>query len=158
VDFLAHFVMGLWFYKETGMLETILLSISFDLDHIVGYFYDRRKQTNINIPSVFRLAYRPRSWFHSFTGLILIALPAIFIFRLPVRVVLFPLVVHLLLDVIDKSGIYILPPFVKKKIHGILPVGFLLEDPDRLKRHKQSHIPSLILIVVIVVLSLLNIV
>ena len=158
MDLLAHFVMGLWFYKETAMFETILLSIFFDLDHIAGYFYDRRRQTNINIPNIFRIAYRPRSWFHSFTGLILIAVPAILIFKLPVRIVLFPLIVHLLLDVIDKNGIYLLPPLTRKRIHGILPVGFLLEEPDRLKRHKQSHVPSLILIVVIVVLSLLKII
>jgi len=158
VDFIAHFVLGLWFFKVSGDPITILLSIIMDFDHIVGYFYDRRKQTIINIPNIFRLSYRPRSWFHSFTGLLLISLPAIFLLGLPWKIIIFPLLAHLLLDVIDKNGIYLLPPIIKKRVHGILPVGFLLEDPERLKRHKKSHIPSLIFIIVIVILNLLNII
>jgi len=155
MDLIAHFVFGLWIYQDFGNIWIILLSCITDIDHLIGYIYDRRKKSSIQIPKLLHLAYRPRSWFHSFTGLLTVFIPLSFF--LPTPVVLLPLLSHLLLDALDKNGISIFPPFLKKRIKGALPVGYLMEDPNYLKRHKRSHVPSLILIAIISLLILYGI-
>jgi len=128
----------------------------FDIDHISGYIYDRRKQKQFNIPSIFGLAYRPRSWFHSVTGFLILF--SIFSFFVHWQVVFYSLFFHLLMDVIDKNGIFLLPPLITKRVRGALPVGYLMENPSYLEKHRRSHIPSLFLIISIAVLILLRII
>ncbi|MDI6798910.1 MAG: hypothetical protein QMD12_02865 [Candidatus Aenigmarchaeota archaeon] len=145
MDLIAHFVFGLWLFKKSGNVWSIALSCVLDIDHILGYIYDKRKKRYIEIPSILHLAYRPRSWLHSITGALISALP--FVFFLPMHIVLISLFSHLFFDLLDRNGILLFPPLLKKKIKGALPVGYLIEDPEYLKRHRRSHIPSLILIV-----------
>lgn len=154
MDLIAHFVFGLWLYKISGNVWTIVLTCIIDIDHFLGYIYDRRKKHIIKVPSLLHLAFRPRSWLHSITGVLIISLPSIFF--LPWHVVFISLFSHLILDSLDKGGIYLLPPFSKKMIRGILPMGYLIEDPNYLRLHKRSHIPSLILIVVMALLILMG--
>lgn len=155
MDLIAHFVFGLWIYQDLGSVWTIFLSCITDIDHLLGYIYDRRKKPFIQIPKLLHLAYRPRSWFHSFTGILVVSIPLTFF--LPSPIVFLPLFSHLLLDALDKNGISILPPFLKKRVRGALPVGYLIEDPSYLKRHKRSHVPSLILIITVTLLILYGI-
>jgi len=147
MDLIAHFMVGLLFYRKFGSLVYIFLACAFDLDHVIGYFYDRRKKLRIELPPLLHLAYRPRSWLHSFTGLLLFS----FLFSpfFPAHLVVTSLFSHLLLDMVDKSGVFIFPPLIKEKVRGILPVGYFLEDPKYLKRHKRSHIPSLVLTLIV---------
>jgi hypothetical protein len=142
MDILAHFIIGLYFSIKFESYWPIFFSCIFDIDHIIGYFYDRRKKILIEIPSLLHIAYRPRSWFHSIFGLLILSVP--FTLFLPLEIIFIPLLIHLFLDLLDKNGIYLFPPFIKKKIKGSLPVGYLVEDPSYLKRHKRSHIPSLL--------------
>ncbi|MGC8812439.1 MAG: metal-dependent hydrolase [Candidatus Aenigmatarchaeota archaeon] len=142
MDILAHFMVGLYLGIRFGSYWPIFFSCILDIDHIIGYFYDRRKKIMAEIPSLLHLAYRPRSWFHSIFGLLILSTS--FALFLPLELYLVPLFIHLFLDLLDKDGIYIFPPFIKKKIKGSLPVGYLVEDPNYLKAHKRSHIPSLL--------------
>jgi len=155
MDIVAHVVFGFWLSTKLGTEWGIFFSAILDIDHLLGYLYDKRKKKTIEIPSLLHLAYRQRTWLHSIFGVFIITL--VFIQFLDWRIVFFPLLFHLFLDAIDKIGIYILPPFTKKKIKGILPVGYLIEEPGYLKRHKRSHIPSIILIVLTIILILLNV-
>jgi len=156
MDLLAHFVVGLWLYSHYQYPLVVLLSVIPDIDHLVGYIYDRRKKTEIKLPKLIHLAYRPRSWFHSFTGVLIIGLPLLIYF--PWYVVFIPLLFHMFLDMLDKEGIYILPPFISKRIRGALPVGYLPEDPSYMKKHKRSHLPSILVILAIAILSLLRLI
>ena len=152
MDLLAHLIVGIWLYQHFGNFWTIFLSVIIDIDHFLGYIYDRRKKRHIEIPKLLHLAYRPRSWLHSFTGLLLFSIPLSFF--LPPTIAFLPLFSHLMLDMLDKSGISIFPPFLKKKIKGALPVGYLIEDPTYLRRHRRSHIASFILIAIVILLIL----
>jgi len=155
MDLIAHFIFGLWLYKIFGNAWTIPLSCIIDIDHFLGYFYDRRKQKRIEIPNLLHLSYRPRTWVHSITGVLIIFLPLIFFS--PWYIVLISLFSHIFLDSLDKLGIYILPPFTDRRmIHGVLPVGYLLEDPNYLRLHKRSHIPSILFILLISLLILMG--
>ena len=152
MDLIAHFVFSIWLAQHCGNLWPILLGTIIDIDHVLGYIYDRRKKLRIEIPKLLHLAYRPRSWLHSFTGLLLISIP--FLFFLPSNIVFVPILFHLLLDSLDKNGISILPPILKKKIRGVLPVGYLIEDSKYLERHRRSHIACFILIAISILLIL----
>ncbi|MEM5800476.1 MAG: hypothetical protein QXD54_02750 [Candidatus Aenigmatarchaeota archaeon] len=155
MDILAHFIVGLYLSIKFENYWPLFFSCIFDLDHVIGYLYDKRKKLPIEIPSLLHLAYRPRSWFHSILGLLIVSIP--FLFFLPVELIFIPLFAHLFLDILDKNGIYILPPLIKKKIKGSLPVGYLLEDPSYLKTHKRSHIPSLLVSIIFVLLIILKV-
>ncbi len=141
MDILAHFIVGLYFSIKFESYWPIFFSCIFDIDHIIGYFYDRRKKILIEIPPLLHIAYRPRSWLHSIFGFLILSIP--FTLFLPLHIIFIPLLIHLFLDLLDRNGIYLFP-FIKKKIKGSLPVGYLIEDPSYLKRHKRSHIPSLL--------------
>ena len=158
MDLVAHFVMGLAIAKKLNNPWAVLLSCIIDIDHVIGYLYDRRKKKFLFIPSLLHLAYRPRTWLHSITGAALLAALSLFVFNLPFPVVFFSLYVHLAIDMLDKAGIYILPPLIKRKIKGALPVGYLMEDSGYLQRHKRSHIPSILLILIVAVLVLLKLI
>jgi hypothetical protein len=142
MDILAHFIVGLYLSIKFESYWPIFFSCILDIDHVIGYFYDRRKKILTEIPSLLHLAYRPRSWFHSILGLLILFIP--FMFFLPLHLILIPLFLHFFLDLLDKSGVYLFPPFIKRKIRGSLPVGYLVEDESSLKTHKRSHIPSLL--------------
>jgi len=86
------------------------------------------------------LTYRPRTWLHSITGAAILSTILVYVFKFPLKVVFFSFYIHLGMDMLDKTGIFILPPFIKRKIRGALPVGYLMEDPSYLQRHKRSHI------------------
>jgi membrane-bound metal-dependent hydrolase YbcI (DUF457 family) len=158
MDFVAHFVVGLWLSIKIGNPIAIPLSVSFDIDHVIGFLYDKRKKMLTSIPNIFHFAYRPRSWLHSISGLMILFVIAVginatglvnFNSPVPYDIILFCLILHLLIDMLDKDGIHILPPITRKEIRGALPVGYLIEDPKYLTNHKRSHVPSLILIAVI---------
>jgi membrane-bound metal-dependent hydrolase YbcI (DUF457 family) len=155
VDLIAHFVVGLWLYKYYPNPVVVILAAIPDADHLLGYFYDRWNHKRIEIPKLLHLAYRPRSWVHSILGMFVIGLPLLFFF--PWRIIFVPLFSHLLLDALDKQGVYIIPKLTKLKIRGKLPVGYLPEDPEYMLKHKRSHIPSILLIIAIAVLRLMNI-
>jgi len=152
MDLLAHLIFSFWVSLHVGNVWAIFLGTIMDIDHLLGYIYDRRKKRYIEIPKLLHLAYRPRTWLHSFTGILLLSIPLLPF--LPITVVFIPILSHLLLDILDKSGISIFPPFLKKKVRGALPVGYLIEDPSYLRRHKRSHIASLILIAIVILLML----
>jgi len=149
VDLIAHFVFGLWLSGKFGGVWTILFSCITDIDHLIGYIYDKRKKRVIEMPKLLHLAYRPRSWLHSFTG-VLFFLPLLFVFDW--KTIFIPLLLHLLFDSLDKYGISIFPPFTNKRLKGILPVGYLVEEPRFLELHKRSHIPSLIMTALMILL------
>ncbi|MEM5834490.1 MAG: hypothetical protein QXQ69_01415 [Candidatus Aenigmatarchaeota archaeon] len=155
MDILAHFALGLYLSFKFESYWPLFFSCIFDIDHIIGYFYDKRKKTLVEIPSFLHIAYRPRSWFHSFWGFLIVLVP--FIFFLPLEIVAVPLILHLFLDLLDKNGIFTFPPIVRKKIKGHLPVGYLVEDPAYLKTHKRSHIPSLLASVIFFLLMILRV-
>ncbi|MEM5883024.1 MAG: hypothetical protein QXQ77_02170 [Candidatus Aenigmatarchaeota archaeon] len=155
MDAIAHFIVGLYLSIKFESYWPLFLSCVFDIDHIIGYFYDKRKKLILEIPSLLHLAYRPRSWFHSFSGLLIILIP--FLPFLPLEIIFIPLFIHLFLDILDKNGIYILPPLIKKKIKGLLPVGYLMENPNYLRAHKRSHIPSLLISIIFVLLIILKV-
>lgn len=171
MDLIAHLVFGFWLYIKLGNPWSILLSCIMDVDHLLGYLYDRRKESLIKIhydklieeifekpydkKRLLHLSYRPRTWFHSIFGVFLFSL--VLTPFLSLSIAFIPLFSHLLLDAMDKNGIYILPPFTKRKVRGALPVGYLIEDPKYLVRHKRSHIPSLILIIITIFLILFGI-
>lgn len=153
MDLLAHLVVGVWLYTKYKQMIVIPLAMIFDVDHLLGYVYDKRKNVR-KLPKVIHLAYRPRSWFHSLTGMFLVALPLLPFFQW--QVVITPLASHLFLDMLDKSGLFIFPPLTWKKIRGALPVGYLPEDPMYMKKHKRSHIPSIIVIIAVAILGMLK--
>jgi len=155
MDIIAHFMLGLWFWKKFANPWSLILSFIVDVDHILGYVYDRRNKKIIKFPKFLHLAFRERTWVHSLTGVFLISIPLLFFF--PLEVVLVPLFSHLMLDMIDKNGIFTLPPFTSRKIQGVLPVGYLLESANHLKLYKRSHLPSLVLIILVSLLILFNI-
>jgi archaellum biogenesis protein FlaJ (TadC family) len=102
------------------------------------------------LPRLLHLAYRPRSWLHSIVFILIISLfLSIFINW---KVVFASTFSHIFLDSLDKSGIYILPILSKKRIKGILPVGYLPEESEHIKRHKRSHVASMIAAAVLIVL------
>ena len=150
MDLIAHLAFGLWLYKIFGNPWVIPLSCIIDIDHIFGYIYDKRNQKNVEIPNLLHLAYRPRTWIHSITGALLLSLPLVFF--LPWKIVLISIFSHIVLDSLDILGIYTFPPFTNRMIHGIFPVGYLLEDPNYLRLHKRSHIASIIFILLIALL------
>lgn len=155
MDLIAHFVFSLWLNTHYGNVWTIFLGTIIDIDHFLGYIYDRRNKRYIEIPKLLHLAYRPRSWMHSFTGILVLSIPSLLF--LPANIAFIPLLSHLLLDALDKNGISIFPPFLKKRIKGALPVGYLIEDPTYLKRHRRSHIASFVLIAIFILLILYGI-
>jgi len=158
MDLLAHFVMGLVIAKKLNNPWAVLLSCLIDIDHIIGYIYDRRKKKFLFMPSLLHIAYRPRTWLHSITGAALFAAFFIYVLHLPFDVVFFSFYIHLAIDMLDKTGIYVLPPLIKRKVKGALPVGYLMEDSGYLQRHKRSHIPSILLILIVAVLVLLKLI
>ena len=145
MDLIAHFVFGIWLAKKFQNFWAIFLSCIIDIDHFFGYIYDKRKKQRIEIPSILHLAYRPRSWLHSFTGVLILSIP--FLLFLPSDLVFISLLSHLFFDLLDKNGIFLFPPLLNKKIRGRLPVGYLPEDSRYLKAHKRSHLPSILLII-----------
>jgi membrane-bound metal-dependent hydrolase YbcI (DUF457 family) len=154
MDVLAHFVFGLWLYTKFNSLAVLPLSVILDIDHLIGFIYDKRKAKKIKIPSLLHLAYRPRSWLHSIIGILLIGLPLVPLLGL--YPVLIPLLSHLLIDMLDKAGIYMFPPFTRMRVHGILPASYLPEENPSLKG-KRSHVPSIVLIVATAILVFLHI-
>jgi hypothetical protein len=155
MDAIAHFAFGLWLYTKFHSPIVLPLSVVIDLDHVFGFLYDKRKSKVIEIPSLLYLAYRPRSWLHSITGLLAISLPLLPIFGS--QAVFIPLAAHLLIDMADRAGIKILPPLINNRIKGILPASYLPEDATTIKRHKRSHVPSVALTVASLILIFLKI-
>jgi len=155
MDAVAHFVFGLWLYQKLHSPVVILLSVILDVDHVLGFLYDRRKRKRIEIPSLLHLAYRPRSWLHTIAGIIVIGLPLVPFYGLPT--VFIPLLAHLLIDMLDRAGVMLLFPLSRKYIRGILPASYLSENNILTRRHKASHIPSIILIVVAAVMIFLKV-
>lgn len=153
MDLTVHFLVGILIFKLTGNIFAIPLSILPDLDHVIGYFYDKRKKRNIQMPKLLHIAYRPRSWLHSVFAVLILSL--FFSLFIPWKVVFASLFSHILIDSLDKSGVYLLPYISKKKIRGILPVGYLEENPAYLKRHKRSHVPSMIVTAIIILILLI---
>lgn len=153
MDLIAHFVMGLVLYKFTGNIWVIILSVILDLDHFVGFVYDKKKFRFTELSNLLHLAYRPRTQLlHSIVGILIIG--AALSFFMPWTIAFGPLAIHLFLDSIDRAGIYLLPIGPKWQIRGVLPVGYLAENPSYIKKHKRSHIPSLILIIAGILLLL----
>ncbi|MCS7105841.1 MAG: metal-dependent hydrolase [Candidatus Aenigmarchaeota archaeon] len=155
MDIIAHFIAGLYLSIKFENYWALFFGCIMDIDHVIGYLYDKRKKVKIEIPSLLHLAYRPRSWFHSLSGLLIVSIP--FLFFLSPELIFIPLFIHLFLDLLDKNGIYILPPFIKRRIKGSLPVGYLIEDPTYLKTHKRSHIPSLLVSVIFLIFIILKV-
>lgn len=158
MDLVAHFVMGLVIAKKLNNPWAVLLSCIIDIDHVIGYLYDRRKKKLMWIPNLLHIAHRPRTWLHSITGAALLIAFFTFSFNLPFPVVFFSFYIHLAMDMLDKNGIFVLPPLINRKIRGALPAGYLPEDPSYLKRHKRSHIPTILLILIVAVLVLLKLI
>jgi len=153
MDLIAHLSFGLWLYKQYGDFSAVISSIIFDLDHIIGFFYDRRKDVKIEIPKLYQFVYRKRSWFHSIA--VLPILTFLFSFVCDWKIALIALTSHLLLDALDNSGIYILPYFSKKRIRGPLPPSYFIENP-RKKKTKGSHLPSIVVSILFLILILLG--
>ncbi len=154
MDLIAHLVFGFWVYRNFGIIWALPLSCILDIDHLIGYLYDKRRKTHWYLPDFVHLAYRPRTWLHSIGFVTLIAIPLMFV--LPWYVVVISLYGHLFLDGLDRFGVYIFPPFISKRIHGALPVGYLLEDQNYLSHHKRSHFPSFIFIIALTLLMLMR--
>ncbi len=155
MDAIAHFVFGLWLYQKIPLPTTIILSVILDIDHLLGFLHDKRKSRFIHLPSLLHLAYRPRSWLHSIAGILVISLPLTpFYGFFPVFI---PLLAHLLIDMLDRAGVMLLFPFFRKYVHGILPASYLPEDEALARRHKASHIPSIILIIISAVMIFLKV-
>ncbi|MEM7821565.1 MAG: metal-dependent hydrolase [Candidatus Aenigmatarchaeota archaeon] len=170
MDLLAHFAVGIWLYTKIENIAVPFLSCILDIDHILGYIYDKieGRKKEIHYEKIFeeffktrkkriflRLSYRPRTWIHSFFGVFLIGLFLTPFFGLEASFI--PLISHILLDALDKNGVFLFPPLIKSKIRGALPVGYLAENPNYLIRHKRSHVPSLILIIIVTILILYKI-
>jgi membrane-bound metal-dependent hydrolase YbcI (DUF457 family) len=152
MDVVAHFVFGLWLSRKVSPVA-VPFSVILDIDHVLGFLYDKIRKKNIKTPTLIHLAYRPRSWLHSLLGILIIGLPFYPFFGFfPVFI---PLLTHLLIDMLDNSGVMLLFPFSFKHIHGILPASYLPEEAR--KRKKTSHIPSVILIIASAILIFLKV-
>jgi len=158
MDLIAHFVVGLAIAKKLGNPWAVFLSCLIDIDHAIGYIYDKRNKKNTIMPTLLHLAHRPRTWLHSISGAALLIVLFAYVVKLPLPVVFYSFSIHIAIDALDKAGIYVFPPFTKRKIRGALPVGYLPEDPSYLQKHKRSHIPSILLILAVVVLVLLKLI
>ncbi|OYT42796.1 MAG: hypothetical protein B6U78_00125 [Candidatus Aenigmarchaeota archaeon ex4484_224] len=152
MDLTTHLAVGIFLYKVFGNPWLILLSVIFDFDHLFGYLYDSRKKIRLEIPKLYRLAYRPRSWFHSILMVPILAI--IFLQIVPWKQSVLALTIHLLLDMPDREGIYIVPFLSKKKIRGPLPVAYYIKHEKR-KIKKSFHIISLTLTTIFILLSIL---
>lgn len=153
MDFLAHLVFGIWVSKRFNSFWGVILSTILDIDHPLGYMYDNWYK-KLHFPKWQRIAYRPRSWFHSLTVLIFLT---IFLSRfMNPKLVFISLASHLLMDVIDVNGIYIFPPLMKKRIRGPLPVSYLWENPEKPTHRKKAHLPSIMIIILFSLLLLLE--
>ena len=154
MDLLAHFMFGLWLYQKTGNIWAIPLSMIFDIDHILGYIWDRKKRFPKKTSFLLEMAYRPRTWFHSLSLMFLMVV--FFSFYAPIQIVFICLAVHLLIDAMDKGGVYLLPPFSKKKISGPLPISYIWDNPVKPTHNKKGHIPSVIFIILVSLLIFLG--
>jgi len=132
----------------------IVLSCIFDIDHFIGYVYDRKKKIHPKLPWVLHVAFRRRSWFHSFTGLLLL-LPFVSAY-VPFSLALLSLLSHLLIDSMDRMGIQILPPFTKRKIRGPLPTSYLWSSKHP-RHYRKAHIPAIIMIIILFLMILYNV-
>ena len=147
MDLSAHIMAGIWLYQRFGNIWAIPLSIIFDIDHFFDYLWDKRKRFPKRVNFLLNIAYRPgRTWFHSITMFLIVFFFASF--YVPYNVVLISLILHLLIDVIDKSGIYLLPPFSKKKVSGPLPISYIWDNPIRPTHNRKGHLPSVIFIII----------
>jgi len=156
MDAIAHFVFGLWLYQKLPSPTTIILSVILDIDHLLGFLYDKiTRRMSVHLPSLLHLAYRPRSWLHSIAGILAISLPLIPFYGF--SPVFIPLLAHLLIDMLDRAGVMLLFPFSRKYIHGILPASYLPEDEALTRRHKASHVPSIILIIISAIMIFLKV-
>jgi hypothetical protein len=150
VDLLVHLVFGIWIYQRFGNIWAIPLSIIFDIDHFFDYVYDKRKRFPKRFHFLLDMAYSGRTWIHSITVLI-----PIFLFAslfVPFTIVLICLIVHLLMDAIDKGGIFLFPPFSKKKISGPLPVSYMWDNPIQPTHNKKGHLPGIIFLIIFILL------
>ena len=141
-------------FKTYKNFSLIILSCIFDIDHVIGYVYDRRKRIRLEIPKLYQLAYRPRSWFHSLP--VFVVLVVISSFFIDWKLAFIALASHLVMDASDKVGIWVFPFISKKKIRGSLPVSYLVENPKSLEKHKRGHVPSLAVATIFLLLTLLT--
>ena len=152
MDLIAHFIIGLVLYRFTGNIFAIPLTVILDFDHFLGFVYDKKKIKFNGLPHIMHLAYRPRTRMHNLIATLLFG---VFLsFFMPWKIAFIPLLLHLFFDSLDKSGIYLLPFGPKWKIKGILPVGYLIDKPEDVHKHKRSHIPSLIVMIAGILLLL----
>jgi membrane-bound metal-dependent hydrolase YbcI (DUF457 family) len=155
MDAVAHFVFGLWLYQKIPSPIVIILSVILDVDHLLGFLYDKRKSRLAHLPSLLHLAYRPRSWLHSIAGILVIGLPLVPFYGF--STVFIPLLTHILIDMLDKAGVMLFFPFSHKYVHGILPASYLPEDQALARRHKASHLPSIVLIIIVAIMMFLKV-
>jgi len=144
MDVLAHLAFGVWLYHRYGSIWSIPMSFILDIDHLFGFAYDKKRKLRRDIPEIFQLIYRPRTWLHSITGIV-VFLPLCFF--IPCHIVLISIIAHLLMDGLDMAGVYIFPPFITGKIRGILPASYIVDKPESIRKHKNAHIPSIFIVV-----------
>ncbi len=152
MDIIAHLAFGLWLWKFYGNFWGLIASVLFDIDHILGFLYDRVKKQKLEIPKIYQLVYRRRSWFHSIAMIPIFTF--IFSFITDWKIVFIGLSSHLILDALDKSGIYILPFLYTKKIKGPLPPSYFIDNPH--SNRKSNHIPSLLVAILFLILIILG--
>ena len=153
MDIIAHFILGLWLYRKLNKAWIVVpLSCIIDLDHVLSYLIETKK---LKLPA-YKMVYRTRPWFHSFTGVLAIGLPLSVIFGF--QNVFYPLVGHILLDMLDVVGVQIFPPVIKGYIKGALPTSTLFPANEEVKKtNNVSHIPSIITIISFLLLIVLRV-
>jgi hypothetical protein len=61
------------------------------------------------------------------------------------------------MDVIDVYGIFVFPPFTKKRIYGPMPVSYLWESPEKSKHNKKAHIVGAVIVILFSLMIILKI-
>lgn len=149
MDLFTHYALGLFLTKVFDTPWTIFFSIIFDIDHLLGYIYDKKKKgQEIQISRITHLLRRKRTWLHSFWGIFLLTVMFSYFFN-PVMIITCALF-HLVLDSVDKAGIQVLSPLIKRKFKGPLPIAYVWENPEKKNTKKASGVSLMFTLIFLV--------